>query len=65
MTVDEHVAVLHAAMRADHEEYIAQVRAWSEEAEANGWTAAARQHREHLARLETMDKPWETSSNAA
>ena len=64
MTADEHVAVLHAAMRADHEEYIAEVRAWAEEAEANGWTAAARQHREHLARLEAMDKPWETSQAA-
>jgi hypothetical protein len=58
MTVDEHVAVLHAAMQADHEEYIAQVRGWAEEAEVNGWTAAARQHRDHLARLEAVDKPW-------
>jgi hypothetical protein len=64
MTVDEHVAALHAAMRADHEEYIAQVRSWAEQAEANGWTAAARQHREHMARLESMDKPWETSHAA-
>jgi hypothetical protein len=64
MTVDKHLAVLHAAMRADHEEYIAQVRGWAEEAEANGWTASARQHRDHLARLEAMDKPWETPDAA-
>ncbi|HEU0241801.1 MAG TPA: hypothetical protein VFR11_21455 [Micromonosporaceae bacterium] len=64
MTVDEHVAMLHAAMRADHEEYVAQVRGWAEEAETNGWTAAARQHRDHLARLEAMEKPWERSRAA-
>jgi hypothetical protein len=64
MTVEEHVAILHAAMRADHEEWIAEVRGWAEEAEANGWTAAARQHREHVARLEAMDKPWEKSHAA-
>jgi len=59
MTVDEHIATLHAVMRADHEEYIAEVRRWAEQAEAEGRTAAARQHREHMARLEAMDKPWE------
>jgi hypothetical protein len=65
MTVDEHVAPMHAAMRADHEEYIAQVRQWADEAEKDGRIAAARQHREHVRRLEAMNKPWETQQRAA
>jgi hypothetical protein len=58
-TVEEHKAILHKLMRDDFEEMFAEVRLWAEEAEAKGWTAAARQHREHLARLEAMSKPWE------
>ena len=65
MTVDEHIATLHAVMRADHEEYIAQVRTWAERAEAEGRIAAARQHREHLARLEAMETPWQGKASAA
>ncbi|GAA1362643.1 hypothetical protein [Catellatospora chokoriensis] len=65
MTVDEHIAALHAFMRADHEEYIAQVRGWAESAEADGHVAAARQHRAHVGRLEAMDKPWEASPRPA
>ncbi|MBB5871093.1 hypothetical protein F4553_004472 [Allocatelliglobosispora scoriae] len=65
MTVDEHIAILHTAMRVDHEEYIAQVRQWAEEAEADGRVAAARQHRNHVARLEAMSKPWESQQRAA
>lgn len=65
MTVDEHIATLHAAMRADHEAYIAQVRKWADDAEADGRRAATRQHREHVARLEAMNKPWEKPHNAA
>ena len=62
MSVEDHRAVLHGLMRRDHEEYVAQIREWAEIAEAEGHVAAARQHREHLARLEAMPKPWETPS---
>jgi hypothetical protein len=62
MSVEEHQAALHNLMRRDHEEYVAQVRKWAETAEAEGRVAAARQHREHVARLEAMSKPWETLS---
>ncbi|GAA1417822.1 hypothetical protein GCM10009662_70240 [Catellatospora coxensis] len=65
MTVDEHIAALHAFMRADHEEYIAQVRGWAESADAEGRVAAARQHWGHVRTLEAMDKPWETKPRAA
>jgi hypothetical protein len=58
-SVNEHFAVLHDMMRRDHEEYIAEVRQWADDAEAESRTAAARQHREHVARLEAMPKPWE------
>jgi hypothetical protein len=63
MSVEEHQAVLHDLMRHDHEEYVAQVRAWAETAEAEGRVAAARQHQQHVARLEAMSKPWETASS--
>ncbi len=65
MAVDEYIATMHAAMRADHEEFIAQVRSWAESAEAEGRTAAARQHWAHVRRLEAMDKPWEAKRRAA
>ncbi|MEU8005023.1 hypothetical protein AB0B66_28020 [Catellatospora sp. NPDC049111] len=65
MTVDEHIAALHAFMRADHEEYIAQVRGWAVEAEAEGRSADARRHWDHVGRLEAMNKPWEAASRAA
>jgi hypothetical protein len=62
MSVEDHRAALHDLMRRDHEEYVAQIREWAETAEAEGRVAAARQHREHVARLEAMPKPWETPS---
>ncbi|MEU7821490.1 hypothetical protein [Catellatospora sp. NPDC049133] len=65
MNVDEHIAALHAFMRADHEEYIAQVRGWAESADAEGRVAASRQHWAHVSRLEAMDKPWEAKPRAA
>jgi len=55
----EHGEVLFRLMREEHEEFVAEVRRWAEEADAEGRTAAARQHWEHVARLEAMDKPWE------
>jgi hypothetical protein len=60
MSTEEHRATLYDLMRRDHEDYVAQVRGWAEAAEADGRTAAARQHRDHLARLDAMPKPWET-----
>jgi hypothetical protein len=57
-TVDEHRAMMHAFMREEHEEFIAKVRGWAEKAQLQGRLAAARQHREHLARLEAMETPW-------
>jgi hypothetical protein len=60
LTVEEHGAILNDLARREHEEYVATIREWLERAEAEGRTAAARRHREHLARLDAMPKPWET-----
>jgi hypothetical protein len=57
--VEDHIAALHALWRADHEDYIAEIRGWAEEAEAKGWTDSARHHRDRLARLDALEKPWE------
>ena len=59
-SVEQHKAVLDKLMRDNFEEFYAEVCSWAERAEADGRDAAARQHREHLARLDAMIKPWET-----
>ena len=59
MTVDEYIAAMNDLMRTDHEQYIAEVRAQAEHAEANGSLDLARIERDHLAMLEAMEKPWE------
>ncbi len=64
MTVEEYIATMNEFMRTDHEALIAEIRGWAEEAEAKGWAASARQHREHVARLEAMEKPWEKRAAA-
>lgn len=64
VSVEEHRAALYDLMRRDHEEFIAQVRQWAETAETDRRAATARQHREHLARLEAEPKPWEGQAAA-
>ena len=59
MTVDEHVAVLHAAMQADHEALIAEIREWADAAAARGDLVTQRRHLERIARLGAIPKPWE------
>ena len=59
MKVEDHIAVLHALWRAEHEDDIAEIRSWAEEAEAKGWVDSARRHRARLARLDALEKPWE------
>lgn len=59
MTVEEHGAALYALARQEHEEFLAKVRGWLELAEAEGRSADARRHRESIARLEAIPKPWE------
>jgi len=65
MTAEEHAAALWALERADHEEFVAKIRGWAEAAEAAGDELRARRHREHLARLEALPKPWEQMRRAA
>lgn len=65
MSIEEHHAAIHGLMRREHEDYVNQVRTWAETAEAEGHEAAARQHRDHVARLEAMPKPWETGEAGA
>jgi len=65
MTVEEHAAALWALERTDHDEFVAKIRTWAEAAEAAGDELRARRHREHLARLDAMPKPWEQEQKAA
>ena len=64
LTAEEHKAQLHRLMREEHEGYIAEVRARAEEAEREGHQDIARLHWSQVARLEAMQKPWETTKAA-
>jgi hypothetical protein len=58
MTAEEHFAAIWAVERADHEALVAKIRSWAEAAETNGDELRARRHRDHIARLEAIPKPW-------
>lgn len=64
MTVEEHGAALFALARQQHEEFLAKIQGWLELAEAEGRAAAASWHREQIAMLEAIPKPWEKSGLA-
>lgn len=65
MNTDNYIAALHHAMRADHEESVAEVQGWADAAAARGDTAAQRRHEAHRVRLEALPKPWERTDSAA
>ncbi|NUT37858.1 MAG: hypothetical protein HOV79_32835 [Hamadaea sp.] len=59
MSVEEHGAALKALARREHEEFMAMLRGWQEEDEAEGHEAQARFNRELIARLDAIPKPWD------
>jgi hypothetical protein len=65
VTVDEHISGIRDLILADHLKYTALVREWAEKAEADGRLAAARRHREQVARLEAIKRPWEREQKPA
>jgi hypothetical protein len=59
MTVDARVLALHEALKADHEEFVAEIQRWADAAAAGGDAQAQRGHLAHIARLRAIPKPWE------
>lgn len=57
--VDPHIQALRDALVAEHEERIAEVQAWADEAAARGNHEAQRRHLAHVNRLKAMPYPWE------
>jgi hypothetical protein len=63
-TVDPHIEALRNALVAEHEERIAEVQAWADEAAAQGDEDSARRYRARVARLPAMRYPWEDTHAA-
>lgn len=61
MTVEEHFAALNAAIRAEHEEQVAEIQRRADEAAAEGDEPRRLRYLAQIARLEALPKPWETS----
>lgn len=59
MTTAEYIATLRVLIRADHEEYVAEIRGWADAGAARGDAGAARRYLERVDRLEALPKPWE------
>jgi hypothetical protein len=59
MTPDPHIQVLRHALVAEHEERIAEIQHWADEAAARGDRDAQRRHLAHVDRLKAMRYPWE------
>lgn len=59
---DPPIDALNAAIRADHENLIADIRTQAREAAARGDQTTERRHLARIDRLEALPKPWEPRS---
>jgi hypothetical protein len=59
MDVDQHIQALRDLLVADHEERIAEVQQWADEAGAAGDTERQRRYLAQVADLKAMTYPWE------
>jgi hypothetical protein len=57
--VDPHIQVLRRALVTEHEERIAEIQRWADEAAARGDHKAQSWHLAHVDRLKAMRYPWE------
>ncbi|MFY1689083.1 hypothetical protein [Plantactinospora sp. WMMB782] len=65
MAVDPYVQALRDLFEADHEERIAEIQRWADEAGARGDLTRQRRHLDHVARLRAMAYPWQQKKPAA
>ncbi|MGH3546401.1 MAG: hypothetical protein ACRDPW_10845 [Mycobacteriales bacterium] len=59
MNAAEHIAGLHALMRTEYQDEVAELQGWAQGAKAQGDEVGARWYRERIERLEAIPKPWE------
>ena len=57
--VERHIQALQDLLVAEHEEYVAEVQGYADEAAARGDLVNQRWHLDHIERLKAMPKPWE------
>lgn len=65
MSVDPHIQALRDLLIAEHEERIAEVQRWADEAGAAGDAWRQRWHLDQVAQLKAMPYPWEQGQAAA
>ena len=53
------IEALDEVIRADHEQFVAEIREQADQAAARGDTVASRRHLARLARIDAIPKPWE------
>jgi hypothetical protein len=59
MTFEEHIRVLNDLLRTEHEQWIAEVQRWADDAGAAGDLGRQRRHLAHVERLKAIPYPWE------
>ncbi|MEV4758135.1 hypothetical protein AB0J86_23870 [Micromonospora sp. NPDC049559] len=64
-SADPHVQALRDLLVAEHEERIAEIQRWADEAGSRGDVTRQRWHLAHAARLRAMAYPWEQEQPAA
>jgi hypothetical protein len=57
---DPHIEALRNALVAEHEERIAEIQGWADEAAARGDSEGQRRHLAHVQRLKAMRYPWDS-----
>jgi hypothetical protein len=65
MDVDQHIQALRDLLVADHEERIAEIQRWADEAGAAGDAERQRRYLAQVADLKAMPYPWEKQRPAA
>ena len=63
-TADRHIQALRDALVAEHQDRIAEVQQWADEAKARGDQDGYQRNVEQVERLKAMSYPWEKSAAA-
>jgi hypothetical protein len=62
MTGDEHIRLLQQLVKADHDELLARVQGWVDDAAAKGDHLRYRRNLAYLEGLKAIPVPWEKST---
>ncbi|MEV4413546.1 hypothetical protein [Catellatospora sp. NPDC049609] len=59
------IQAINEATRAEHEQWIAEIRGWADTAHERGDEVAVRRYLAQTERLEAIPKPWESQQREA